>query len=405
MMMYGYVDAGSGGPLTINFSGLPAAIGPIYDVYVYVAGDMGTSGAQVRTGDYTIGKTTILATQGSSTSAYTLAGNGTAGNYIEFPGVSGSSFSLEAAASSSRAPVDGIQIVQASAQPLCWTGSQGSEWSTNVVSGSKNWQVAGAGAADYTNCAATTFDDSAATTIVDISATDVVPSSVTFSNAVKSYTLQSNEGFGIAGTSGLSKSGGGLLAISNTNKFTGPVTFGGGTVAVAFVANSGVDSPLGAGASLVFDGGTLEYSGMDSTPATNRSVTLNSGGGTIQVDNGATAPALDAAISGLGSLAKAGLGGLILSGANTYDGGTLVNAGTLVLASSTALAEGASLAVGAGAAMIFDASSDARSAIAASPGGAAAAPEPGTLALLSAAAILAGLHAAYCLFKFRRSAA
>ena len=98
-MMYGYVDAGSGGPLTINFSGLPAAIGPIYDVYVYVAGDMGTSGAESRTGDYTIGKKTILATQGSSNSAYTLAGNGTAGNYIEFQGISGSSFSLVAAAS------------------------------------------------------------------------------------------------------------------------------------------------------------------------------------------------------------------------------------------------------------------------------------------------------------------
>src|SRR5208282_3722397 len=100
-----------------------------------------------------------------------------------------------------------------------------------------------------------------------------------------SYTLQSNEGFGIAGTSGLSKSGGGLLTISNTNKFTGPVTFAGGTVAVAAVANSGANSPLGAGGSLIFDGGALEYTGVDLTPATNRSVTLNSGGGTIQVDS------------------------------------------------------------------------------------------------------------------------
>ena len=251
------------------------------------------------------------------------------------------------------------------------------------------------------------FNDSAATTIVDISAADVIPYSVTFSNATKSYTLQSQEGFGIAGTSGLNKSGGGLLTISNANKFTGPVTLGGGAVAVASVANSGVNSPLGAGANLIFDGGTLEYSGTDSTPVTNRSVTLNSGGGTIQVDNGATALALNATISGPGSLTKTGPGTLILSGSSysTYYGGTLVDAGTLVLASSAALVDGTSLTVGAGATSIFDSSSVARPGLAAPPGGAATVPEPGTFALLNAAGILAGLCVARYLFKFRRSAA
>jgi hypothetical protein len=54
--MYGYVDAGSGDLLTVTFSGLPGVISPLFDVYVYVAGDYGTSGElPQRTGDYTIG--------------------------------------------------------------------------------------------------------------------------------------------------------------------------------------------------------------------------------------------------------------------------------------------------------------------------------------------------------------
>ncbi len=105
-MMYGYLDAGSNSgsnAATITFSGLPAVISAGFNVYVYVAGDMGTSGAEQRIGDYTIGGTTIWAMQGSSTSAFSLASSGTAGNYIEFTGVSGSGFSLVAAASSFRA--------------------------------------------------------------------------------------------------------------------------------------------------------------------------------------------------------------------------------------------------------------------------------------------------------------
>ena len=59
-----------------------------------------------------------------------------------------------------------------------------------------------------------------------------------------------------------------------------------------------------------------------------------------------------------GGLAKSltldGGGTLILSGTNSYGGGTEVNAGTLILASSSAIANGTSLTVGAGGALIFD---------------------------------------------------
>ena len=66
---------------------------------------------------------------------------------------------------------------------------------------------------------------------------------------------------------------------------------------------------------------------------------------------------LDGGVSD-GGLAKAltldGGGTLILSGSDSYSGGTTVNAGTLILTSSGAMADGTSLTVGAGGHLIFD---------------------------------------------------
>ena len=51
---------------------------------------------------------------------------------------------------------------------------------------------------------------------------------------------------------------------------------------------------------------------------------------------------------------KAGAGTLILSGSDSYTGGTSISAGILQIASKTALADGSSLSVGAGSAFIYD---------------------------------------------------
>ena len=86
---------------------------------------------------------------------------------------------------------------------------------------------------------------------------------------------------------------------------------------------------------------------------------------------------------------------LVLSGSNTYSGGTVISAGTLVATTSTALPDSTSLAVGVGATFIFDPSVTGSpvtngQTLAASPGlPVAAVPEPGTLALLGAAGIVA----------------
>jgi autotransporter-associated beta strand protein len=74
-------------------------------------------------------------------------------------------------------------------------------------------------------------------------------------------------------------------------------------------------------------------------------------------------------------------GTLILSGSDSYTGGTIVEAGTLEVTTAAALPTGTSLTVGAGGAFIFDpmasTSSPAISTV----------PEPSTIALLLIGAI------------------
>ena len=94
--------------------------------------------------------------------------------------------------------------------------------------------------------------------------------------------------------------------------------------------------------------------------------------------------------SGVQSLTKLGLGTLILSGTNTYSGGTVVNAGILAITSSTALPDNQSLTVGAGGTLIFDPSFNGSPVQSASPMMTAVAPvpEPSTLALLIAGLVM-----------------
>jgi autotransporter-associated beta strand protein len=102
---------------------------------------------------------------------------------------------------------------------------------------------------------------------------------------------------------------------------------------------------------------------------------LVSGGGTLAFGNSSS-------ITGSYALTMSGTGGtLILSGTDTYTGGTNVTAGKLIVTTNTALPDGASLSVGAGGTLIFDPSAaGAPVASTISP-----VPEPGTLALLAVA--------------------
>ena len=84
-------------------------------------------------------------------------------------------------------------------------------------------------------------------------------------------------------------------------------------------------------------------------------------------------------------LIKAGSGTLVLSGSNTYSGGTYVTDGKLIVAASDALLDGSNLFVGANAVFSFGTVLPANVSAAGRLLPSGAVPEPATLALLAAA--------------------
>ena len=116
-------------------------------------------------------------------------------------------------------------------------------------------------------------------------------------------------------------------------------------------------------------------------------LTIAGGGNTLisgPIHDASTDPLLGGAWTGpVGTLTMDGSGLLILSGDNTYTGGTNVESGVLEFTSADAIPEGTSLTVGQAASSIFEAPASAGPLIA----GANAIPEPGTLTLLGVCAI------------------
>ena len=210
-----------------------------------------------------------------------------------------------------------------------WKGALSNEWSTNVLPNPKNWVLESnnASTTDFLVSDAVRFNDlaSGAAPVVNVSVADVLPSSVEFSNNTKPYTITGTKA--IAGAGGIFKTGAAKVTIANTNSFTGLVEISGaGTISVAAVADSGVNSPLGAGTTIKLDDGTLEYTGASGS--TNRTVALGEGGGTVKVDLLASSLTLSGVLNGNGFI-KYGAGKVILTGAtNTYSE-SVVQEGTL----------------------------------------------------------------------------
>lgn len=180
----------------------------------------------------------------------------------------------------------------------------------------------------------------------------------------------------LSGTGALVKAASGTLVLSNAaNSFSGQVTLGGGVTQVVKLANAGTNSSLGTGSgasSLVINGGTLAYAGAGGD-STNRAIEMrgaasilnDSAGGALtftaaNVIQGGAASARTLTLGGssthantfqsvlgdsgtganITSLAKSGAGTWILSGVNTYTGGTTVTGGTLEVAGSGTLGGG-----------------------------------------------------------------
>ena len=147
------------------------------------------------------------------------------------------------------------------------------------------------------------------------------------STAVDGTIEDGGSGGGTGGS--LTKVGAGTLTLSGNNTYSGGTTMIGGTISVAADANLG-----NSGGGLAFGGGTLQTT---STFISNRAVTLNAGGGTVNVDT-STGLGLYGAIGGAGGLTKTGGGILLLGGTNSYGGGTTINGGWLQLGDSSTTA-------------------------------------------------------------------
>ncbi|MGB3432542.1 autotransporter-associated beta strand repeat-containing protein [Achromobacter sp.] len=165
----------------------------------------------------------------------------------------------------------------------------------------------------------------------------------TLTNATDSFqvgaALTDQAGNAASGWDGrtLTKVGVGTLVLSGDNSYGGGTTISGGVLQVGRDANLGA-----ATGGLSFNGGTLATTGTFDTA---RAITLGQAGG-FDVAAG-TALGLAGTVSGGGMLIKAGGGTLVLSGNNTYAGGTRIVGG------SVRIAQDASLGAASGA-LMFD---------------------------------------------------
>jgi autotransporter-associated beta strand protein len=142
-------------------------------------------------------------------------------------------------------------------------------------------------------------------------------------------------------------------------------------------------------------GGTETYATLHDETGNGNSLNFSggAGGGHLVFSRTAdTSLSYAGNVSGALNLTQEGTDMLVLSGSNSYTGGTYVSSGTLIAASPTALPIGGSLFVGAGATSLFG------PAVAYSPvtpdlspaGGVTAVPEPASLTLLLVFAGCAG---------------
>ena len=234
---------------------------------------------------------------------------------------------------------------------LVWSGVNNGRWDTNTAN---NWTVEGS-STTYADPKQVVFNDTASgVTNVTISSV-VQPESVTINNTTNAYSIASGSGSNIVGAVRFSKRGSGTLTLSGgANANTGVTTLRGGTMIVGALANGGVASDIGAASSapanLVFNGGALQYTG--GAASIDRLFTVGTSGGTIDVEgsggltlnnpgaismagiltltgNTADTNTLAGGLLSGGGINKNGTGTWVLTGTNSYGGGTTISAGVL----------------------------------------------------------------------------
>lgn len=141
----------------------------------------------------------------------------------------------------------------------------------------------------------------------------------------------------IDGGYNLTKVGTGTLVLGATNTYTGSTNINGGTVVISSDANLGTPASVATVDQLTFNNGALQTA-TNVTLNSNRGVTLNSGGGTINVTSSSATVTYGGIVGGAGNLTVSGSGTVALTGTNnTYLGTTTVNGATLAIAGDGSL--------------------------------------------------------------------
>jgi autotransporter-associated beta strand protein len=135
-----------------------------------------------------------------------------------------------------------------------------------------------------------------------------------------------------AGSSGLMKAGAGTLTLTGVNTYSGGTTISAGALSIGN-ANALQNSTLDYDYDGVINFSSLTSATLGGLKGAKNLALANSLALTIGRNNGNTT--YSGILSGNGSLAKTGVGGLTLTGVNTYTGGTTVSQGTLQLGNGT----------------------------------------------------------------------
>ena len=143
-------------------------------------------------------------------------------------------------------------------------------------------------------------------------------------NATVAFNRSDAVTFGgaISGSGGLTQGGSGILVLTGGNTYTGGTTLAAGTLSIGTDSNIG-----GAGSAINFHGGILQVTGTAITNLDSHTINWGSFNGGIDVNNAGNTFTISEAISGSGRLTKAGPGTLVVSGSNSYSGGTTLAAG------------------------------------------------------------------------------
>jgi rhamnogalacturonan endolyase len=319
---------------------------------------------------------------GSAGGAYTLAGNG---GTLTFDNTPGQAALVELAAGSGdtiSAPMTvngGLVIVNASTNPLTLAGNLAGAASGLTVSGS----VTFTGTNTYTGgtvlnggslvfSAGSTIPAGGTLTLNSTGSVTVVTASPlpnVLVNGVYSVTGNGNSGTAIsklndAGSLTLYVSGGsevfdltgamtgaGTLVLGGspmTLRFNG--TAGDGSAVFNLGTNAAVANVRATGTTAIALGGLTGGAGTqlqgDNSGGANLTYTIGGANATTEFD-GVIKDGYNGTVTATVALSKTGSGALILTGMNTYSGGTTINGGTLVINNSTGSGTGAGAVIAA----------------------------------------------------------